>query len=137
MAIDFENGIILPVKLVKSTKNIHEEINGKTIQDSIDIYMFELREGTARDMFISRCMEELPYLVHPEYGLRGSEFVAFATYPIGRAVRVFFSEPSNHHEDFHFFIMTIDHNDLLASLEGKNFELKIIPRDQEKEFGNV
>lgn len=135
--IDFENGITVPVKLTKSTKHYYEEIGGSIIKGEQDIYIFELKEGTARDKFISRCLEDLDYCFNPEYGMKGTEFLGFATYPIGRTIRVFFSEPSIHHKDYHFFIMTADHNDLLNSLIDRSFEFEIVPREQEELFGNI
>ena len=137
MAIDFENGIVIPVKLHKKHKTVKEIIDGKVFGGEVEYFIFEFRQGTASDRFISTCLEDLDYCYNPTYKLKGTEFVAFVTYPLGKAVRVFFSEPSSDSENYHLYLMTMDYNDRIRSSDGKNFELEIIPRDQEEQFGNV
>lgn len=139
--IDFETGIKIPVSLHKTKKQIYEKINDKTINDEMTVFFFKFREGTAKDEFISHCLEELEFCYRVDYELKGIEFISYAPYPIGKHLRVFFSEASETHNDFHFFIMTADYNDTLEALcdgeEARNFEIKILSREEEELHPNV
>jgi hypothetical protein len=135
--IDFEDGIFINCQLHKTKKNISEEINGKLIQETIEVYYLTLLDGTAKDKFISICLEELNFCFVPEYGLRGIEFVCFMPFPVGNHLRVFFSEASAIYPNFHFYIMTMDHNTKLDSMVEKIVQIQIIPRDEEERLGNV
>lgn len=135
--IDFENGINLPVTLRKTTKNYSDTDGLKDVQGTIDVYYFEMNQGTSKDLFVAKCLEELDYCYNPAYELHGIEFIAFAGFPIAKHIRVYFSEPSSIHEEFHFYIMSMDHEATYQQCIDKTFELAIVPRDEEELHGSV
>lgn len=113
-------------KFLQTIKDTNEKGHDFQMQEDsfILIPQLEYDEATA---FMDDYLNQLTFK-------KEIEMVCIMKYPIGKPCRMAFCKPNRNHNDYHFFVMSTEHDDALRNIDGKTILIDVRPDGEEEKY---